>query len=71
MDKHQWTVISSGEINDGEADVQTTVMEVPGGVMFRYRVYHYYSGSSSVALTFIPGAKISDFEKEQPKEDEE
>lgn len=71
MAKHEWVIISSGEINDGDTDVQTAVMEVPGGVMFRYRMYYYYAGRSSVALQFIPGAKISDFTPEKEEEVEE
>ena len=62
--KREWKVISSHQGDD--LDVDTAVMEVPGGVVMRYRIMSVYdNGAKSVSMVFIPGAKIEDF-KEEP-----
>jgi hypothetical protein len=65
MAKHEWTVISSDDF------VSTAVMEVPGGVVMRYRMYSEYDAGPAVSLVFIPGAKITDFTPETEEVEEE
>ena len=70
MAKHEWIVISSGSIND-ETDVDTSVMEVPNGVVMRYRMMYTYAGRSSVSLVFLPAVSITDFTPETEEVEEE
>ena len=69
MTKHEWIVISSGSLNE-ETDIDTAVMEVPNGVVMRYRMHYNYAGRSAVSLVFIPAVKITDFTPETEEEEE-